>query len=99
MRGVGLPGWPCAVTVPTSAKPKPSAGHAGAATARLSKPAASPTGFGKRSPMRVCSSRPPPSGGRARRPSSGAATLSDPSESSWMRSGSMRKRRGRTTAP
>jgi hypothetical protein len=33
--------------VPASAKPKPSASHAGSATAFLSKPAAMPIGFGK----------------------------------------------------
>jgi hypothetical protein len=49
-RGLSLPGCGFAVTVPTSTKPKPSAGQAGRATPFLSMPAASPTGFPKRTP-------------------------------------------------
>src|SRR6266404_161099 len=53
MRGFGFPGWAFAVTVPISTKPKPSAAQAGIATPFLSKPAASPTGFGKVRPKTV----------------------------------------------
>src|SRR5262249_3458801 len=49
-RGRGLPGWACQVTVPTSTKPKPSAGQAGNASPSLSIPAASPTGLGNPTP-------------------------------------------------
>src|ERR1043166_462141 len=50
MRGLGLPGWDFAVTVPISTKPNPSAARAGIATPFLSKPAARPMGVGKVSP-------------------------------------------------
>ena len=49
-RGLSLPGWARAVTVPSSTKPKPSAGQAFAATPSLSIPAASPTADGKSTP-------------------------------------------------
>ena len=52
-RGLGLPGWGWRVTVPTSMKPKPSAGQTGSARPSLSIPAARPTGFGKRTPKTV----------------------------------------------
>ena len=56
-RGLGLPGWPCQVTVPSSAKPKPNKCQIPAAKPFLSNPAARPTGLAKRQPNRVCSSR------------------------------------------
>ena len=52
-RGAGLPGWAWRVTVPTSMKPTPSAGQACSARPSLSRPAASPTGLGKRTPNTV----------------------------------------------
>ena len=52
-RGWSLPGWAWAVTVPSSTKPKPSAGQAFAATPSLSIPAASPTADGKSTPNTV----------------------------------------------
>src|SRR4051794_34957994 len=52
-RGFSLPGCGCAVTVPTSTKPKPIAGQARSAMPFLSMPAASPTGDGKRMPKTV----------------------------------------------
>ncbi len=52
-RGRGLPCWACAVTVPTSTKPKPSAAHAFSATPSLSIPAARPTAEGKSTPNTV----------------------------------------------
>src|SRR6266513_1306024 len=53
MRGLGLPGWAFAVTVPISTKPKPSAAQAGIATPFLSKPAARPIGLGNVRPKTV----------------------------------------------
>ena len=47
-RGRGLPGCGCGVTVPISTKPKPSARSASGTSHCLSKPAARPTGLGKR---------------------------------------------------
>ena len=78
--------------MPISAKPNPSAGQAGHGLAHLSKPAASPTGLGKRVPSRSCASRPPPSGGAAMPPMTGAARASESIASSCARSGSRRKR-------
>ena len=49
-RGRSLPGWACAVTVPSSAKPNPSAAQAATATPFLSSPAATPTWPGKSMP-------------------------------------------------
>ena len=56
-RGRGLPGCACAVSVPASIKPNPSASHAASATPSLSNPAASPIGLGKRTPKTVRSNR------------------------------------------
>ena len=50
-RGRGLPGCGRGVTVPSSAKPKPSRPQAAGAAASLSKPAASPIGVGKAQPQ------------------------------------------------
>ena len=50
MRGLGLPGWPTGVTVPTSMKPKPIAPRPSMQRPFLSSPAARPTRLGKRSP-------------------------------------------------
>ena len=44
--------WGSGVTVPNSAKPKPSLSAASGTSAFLSNPAASPTGLGNRSPKR-----------------------------------------------
>ena len=74
MRGFGFPGCARAVIVPTSAKPNPSASHAGSATAFLSKPAASPTGLGNVTPKTVRASR--GSGFGANFASTGPATFS-----------------------
>jgi hypothetical protein len=49
-RGRGFPGCAFAVTVPASINPNPNAAQAGSATAFLSNPAASPTGFGNFNP-------------------------------------------------
>jgi len=49
-RGLGLPFCGRGVTVPISAKPKPSSGRASTIVAFLSNPAASPTGLGNRIP-------------------------------------------------
>ena len=57
MRGRGFPGCRSAVTVPSSAKPNPSSGQRCGATPSLSKPAASPIGFGKSMPRIRCASR------------------------------------------
>ena len=55
--GRGLPGWGRGVAAPTSIKPKP-ARHSGAtAVAFLSKPAASPTGFGRSRPATLVRKR------------------------------------------
>src|SRR5690606_6821497 len=51
-RGRGLPACGSGVTVPTSAKPMPSASIASGTSPFLSKPAAMPTGFVKCSPKR-----------------------------------------------
>src|SRR5947209_4055330 len=56
-RGSGLPGWGPAVTVPTSAYPKPSAPQTSSPTPSLSKPAANPSGPGKRTPNTVLANR------------------------------------------
>ena len=56
MRGLGLPGWPLGVTVPTSTKPNPKALKASMHWAFLSSPAASPTRLGNVSPARVMGS-------------------------------------------
>ena len=53
-RGRGLPGCGSPVTVPTSTNAKPSAASASMPSAFLSKPAASPSGPGKSSPI-TCS--------------------------------------------
>ena len=53
MRGLVFPGWGLAVTVPISMKPNPSAAQADRATPFLSRPAASPIGFGKSRPKTV----------------------------------------------
>ena len=53
-RGRGLPGCGSPVTVPTSTNANPSAASASMPTAFLSKPAASPSGPGKSSPI-TCS--------------------------------------------
>ena len=53
IRGCGLPGCACAVTVPTSAYPKPSAPHVRSPRPSLSKPAARPSGPAKRTPKTV----------------------------------------------
>ncbi|MCY1182282.1 hypothetical protein D9M73_228360 [compost metagenome] len=50
-RGLGLPGCGRGVTVPISTKPKPSWAKPSMAAPFLSRPAASPTGFGKSRPM------------------------------------------------
>ena len=68
-RGLGLPGWASAVTVPTSTNPNPRAGQKGIATPSLSSPAASPTGEGSFRPAREQAS----SGAGAPRETSAAA--------------------------
>jgi hypothetical protein len=45
-RGLSFPGWALGVSVPISIKPKPNAESSSNIFASLSKPAASPTGFG-----------------------------------------------------
>src|SRR6185312_10319908 len=50
-RGRGLPGCGRGVTVPISTKPKPKRSIASGTSASLSKPAASPTGFGNSRPQ------------------------------------------------
>ena len=56
MRGFGLPGCGRGVTVPASMKPKPKLPSASMWSPFLSMPAASPTGFGKSSPITVTGS-------------------------------------------
>ena len=93
-RGLGLPGCARAVTVPISAKPKPSASHAGRATAFLSKPAASPSGAGKRTPNTERSKR--GSSGGANWRSSGPLHSRQCMAKWCTSSGSKEKRSGRT---
>src|SRR5699024_5724369 len=93
-RGVGLPGWGDAVTVPTSLNPKPIAPHESTAAAFLSKPAASPSGPGNRRPSTSCDrigSRTPRTL-RTRAPSGGTRvnSLSRPNTRWWIRSAGKR---------
>ena len=53
IRGLGLPGCACPVTVPNSAWPKPNRAQAAAATPSLSSPAATPIRFGNSIPATV----------------------------------------------
>ncbi len=50
-RGLGFPSWGTGVTDPTSTKPKPNPNNPSTASAFLSKPAASPTGFANERPQ------------------------------------------------
>ena len=52
--GFELPLWGCGVIVPTSRKPKPNENIECITSAFLSKPAASPIGFGKSKPIICC---------------------------------------------
>ena len=70
IRGGGFPGWACAVTVPTSTNPNPSAPSPRVARASLSNPAASPSGPGNSSPS--ARTRSTGSRGPSHRPSSHA---------------------------
>ena len=56
-RGLAFPDCGFGTTPPSSTKPKPSAMSASGTSHCLSKPAASPTGFGKRRPNAATSRR------------------------------------------
>src|SRR5512139_587177 len=86
-RGRGLPGCASPVTVPTSTNEKPSAARASIPSAFLSKPAASPRGPGKVSPM-ACTCE--PEGPRGSRASTGRPARSVAKPTRWAVSASTR---------
>ena len=88
-RGFGLPACGCGVMEPTSAKPKPRPSTPSGTSASLSKPAASPSGLGKRSPATSTARGP------AFAPPSTGAALSAAIVNRCARSGSMANSAGR----
>jgi hypothetical protein len=94
IRGAGLPGCACAVTVPISTKAKPSAARPSMPSAFLSKPAARPKGPGNSRPSaltRSAGSSLGPSAAAQRRgaPGTAAAARIAPKPRWCARSGSM----------
>src|SRR5690349_18504545 len=104
--GGGFPGCACAVTVPTSAYPKPSAPQVPSPRPFLSNPAASPSGPGKRMPNTVLANTGSCGASdlfRARRAGAGAVPTRRPLKTQvWMRSAGTRnsaRRRARYITP
>ena len=97
MRGLGLPGWPFGVTVPTSMKPKPIAPRPSMQRPFLSSPAARPMRFGNFRPATLTGSLTRECAHRHCKGVFWKRAIAS-SVSSWAASGSRPNRKGRVRA-